>query len=376
MSAQLEIPVQAQVPTYLHARVLVVDDQPPNTLLLRKLLEAEGYRQVVTINDPTEVLPLQRQSPFDVILLDIRMPKLDGFGVMRLLQEDAGEDYVPIIVLTAQTDEDTRLRALAEGAKDFVTKPFNRTEVLNRIRNMLEVRLLHRRVREQNELLEQRVRERTLELQETRLEIVRRLGKAAEFRDNETGFHIIRMSKFAELIARAMGMNDGIADLILHASPMHDIGKLGIPDGILLKPGRLDPHEWEVMKTHTEIGGEILDGHHSKLLQMAARIARAHHERWDGGGYPRGLREKEIPLEARIVAVADVFDALTSRRPYKKAWTVEASVEEIRSLTGRHFDPAVVKAFFATLPRILDVKTRYAEPDRNPDPDPDPELLA
>jgi putative two-component system response regulator len=173
-----------------------------------------------------------------------------------------------------------------------------------------------------------------------------------------------------------MGMNDTIAELILHASPMHDIGKLGIPDGILLKPGRLDPYEWEVMKTHTDMGGEILDGHHSKLLQMAARIARAHHERWDGGGYPRGLREKEIPLEARIVAVADVFDALTSRRPYKKAWTVEDSVEEIRSLTGRHFDPAVVKAFFAALPRILDVKTRYAEPDRDPDSEPDPELLA
>ena len=376
MSAQLEMPVQPQVPAYLHARVLVVDDQPPNTLLLRKLLEAEGYRQVVTINDPTEVLPLQREAPFDVILLDIRMPKLDGFAVMRLLQDDAGEDYVPIIVLTAQTDEDTRLRALAEGAKDFVTKPFNRAEVLNRIRNMLEVRLLHRRVREQNELLEQRVQERTLELQETRLEIVRRLGKAAEFRDNETGYHIIRMSKFSELIARAMGMNDTIAELILHASPMHDIGKLGIPDGILLKPGKLDPHEWEVMKTHTDIGGEILDGHQSKLLQMAARIARAHHERWDGNGYPRGLREKEIPLEARIVAVADVFDALTSRRPYKKAWTVEASIEEIRNLTARHFDPAVVKAFFAVLPRILDVKSRYAEPERDPDAEPDPELLA
>jgi len=376
MSAQLEIPVQSQVPAYLHARVLVVDDQPPNTLLLRKLLEAEGYRQVVTINDPTEVLPLQRQSPFDVILLDIRMPKLDGFGVMRMLQDDAGEDYVPIIVLTAQTDEDTRLRALAEGAKDFVTKPFNRVEVLNRIRNMLEVRLLHRRVREQNELLEQRVQERTLELQETRLEIVRRLGKAAEFRDNETGFHIIRMSKFSELIARAMGMNGAVAELILHASPMHDIGKLGIPDGILLKPGKLDPHEWEVMKTHTDMGGEILDGHHSRLLQMAARIARAHHERWDGTGYPRCLREKEIPLEARIVAVADVFDALTSRRPYKKPWTVEASIEEIRNLTGRHFDPAVVKAFLTALPRILDVKARYAEPDRDPDIEPDPELLA
>jgi putative two-component system response regulator len=376
MSAQLEVAVQAAVPAYLQARVLVVDDQPPNTLLLRRLLEAEGYRRVVTVNDPTEVLPLQRESPFDVILLDIRMPRLDGFGVMRLLQEDAGDDYVPIIVLTAQTDEDTRLRALAEGAKDFVTKPFNRAEVLNRIRNMVEVRLLHRRVREQNELLEHRVQQRTVELQETRLEIVRRLGKAAEFRDNETGFHIIRMSQFSELIARAMGMNDGLAELILHASPMHDIGKLGIPDGILLKPGRLDAQEWEVMKTHTDIGAEILDGHHSRLLQMAARIARAHHEKWDGSGYPRGLREKEIPLEARIVAVADVFDALTSRRPYKTAWTVEASVEEIRSLTGRHFDPAVIKAFFSALPRILDVKERYAEPERAPDAEIEAGLLA
>lgn len=376
MSAQLQAPVQPLVPAHLQARVLVVDDQPPNTLLLRKLLEAEGYRQVVTVNDPAEVLPLQRQDPFDVILLDIRMPKLDGFAVMRLLQDDAGEDYVPIIVLTAQTDEDTRLRALAEGAKDFVTKPFNRVEVLNRIRNMLEVRLLHRRVRDQNQQLELRVKERTLELQETRLEIVRRLGKAAEFRDNETGFHIIRMSKFSELIARAMGMNDSVAELILHASPMHDIGKLGIPDGILLKPGALDPQEWEVMKTHTDIGGEILDGHQSKLLQMAARIARAHHERWDGTGYPRRLREKEIPLEARIVAVADVFDALTSRRPYKQAWTVEASIEEIRNLTTRHFDPAVVKAFFAVLPRILEVKARYAEPEQHPDFRHDPELLA
>jgi len=371
MSAVLQAAVQTDQPSYRQARVLVVDDQPPNTLLLRKLLEAEGYREVVTTNDPTEVLPLQRQAPFDAILLDIRMPKLDGFGVMRLLQEEAGDDYVPIIVLTAQTDEETRLRALAEGAKDFVTKPFNRAEVLHRIRNMLEIRLLHRRVRSQNELLEQRVAERTLELQETRLEIVRRLGKAAEFRDNETGFHIIRMSKFSELIAGAMGLNEGVAELILHASPMHDIGKLGIPDGILLKPGRLDPQEWEVMKPHTDIGAEILDGHHSKLLQMAARIARAHHEKWDGSGYPRGLREKEIPLEGRIVAVADVFDALTSRRPYKEPWSVEDSLDEIRNLAGRHFDPAVVKAFLTALPRILEVKSCYAETEPDPEPDTD-----
>ena len=367
MSAVLAPRAPQDAHGHLQARVLVVDDQPANTLLLGKMLAAEGYRDVVTTNDPTEVMALQRECPFDAILLDIRMPILDGFGVLRLLQEEARDDYVPVIVLTAQTDDETRLRALAEGAKDFVTKPFNRAEVLNRIRNLLEVRLLHRRVREQNELLEQRVRDRTVELYETRLEIVRRLGKAAEYRDNETGFHIVRMSKYAELVARAMGLNDQAAELILHASPMHDIGKLGIPDGILLKPGRLEPHEWLIMKTHTDIGADILDGHHSKLLQMAARIARAHHEKWDGSGYPRGLKEKEIPLEARIVAVADVFDALTSRRPYKAPWSVEASLNEIRRLAGAHFDPAVVKAFLVVLPRVIEIKDRYAEPDAEPD---------
>ena len=367
MSAVLELSPTPETNGHLQARVLVVDDQPANTLLLGRMLAAEGYRNVVTTNDSTEVLALQREAPFDAILLDIRMPKIDGFGVLKLLKEEAGDDYVPVIVLTAQTDDDTRLRALAEGAKDFITKPFNRAEVLNRIRKLLEVRLLHRRIREQNELLERRVRERTTELYETRLEIVRRLGKAAEYRDNETGFHIVRMSKYSELVARAMGLNDNVAELILHASPMHDIGKLGIPDGILLKPGRLEPWEWQIMKTHTDIGADILDGHHSRLLQMAARIARAHHEKWDGSGYPRGLREKDIPLEARIVAVADVFDALTSRRPYKEPWSVEASLDEIRRLTGSHFDPAVVKAFLAVVPKVIEIKDRYAEPEREPE---------
>jgi putative two-component system response regulator len=368
MSAVLEAPPPPEVQGHLQARVLVVDDQPANTLLLGRMLAAEGYTNVVVTNDSTAVIGVQRETPFDAILLDIRMPRLDGFGVLRLLREEAGDDYVPVIVLTAQTDDDTRLRALAEGAKDFVTKPFNRAEVLNRIRNLLEVRLLHRRVREQNELLERRVRERTAELYETRLEIVRRLGKAAEYRDNETGFHIVRMSKYSELVARAMGLNDSAAELILHASPMHDIGKLGIPDGILLKPGRLEPWEWSIMKTHTEIGGEILDGHQSNLLQMAARIARAHHEKWDGTGYPRGFKDKEIPLEARIVAVADVFDALTSRRPYKEPWSVEASLDEIRRLAGTHFDPAVVKAFLGVVPKVMEIRERYVEPEPEPVP--------
>ncbi|MCU0971980.1 MAG: response regulator [Gammaproteobacteria bacterium] len=362
MSAVLETPAPPGA-AHLDARVLVVDDQPSNTLLLQRILAGEGYQHVVVTNDPTMVRDLHRATPFDIILLDIRMPKLDGFGVMRLLQEDTDDDYVPILVLTAQTDDETRLRALAEGAKDFVTKPFNRAEVVNRIRNMLEVRLLHKRLREHNEQLERRVQERTTEIHETRLEIIRRLGKAAEYRDNETGFHIVRMSRYSEITARSLGLNEAMAELILNASPMHDIGKLGIPDRILLKPGPLDAEEWEIMKTHAAIGAEILDGHGSTLLQMASRIARCHHERWDGSGYPAGLAGKDIPLEARIVTVADIFDALTSRRPYKEAWSVDRALDEIRHAAGRHLDPAVVKAFLGALPEITGVMRQYAEPD-------------
>ncbi|MEJ2576803.1 MAG: response regulator [Gammaproteobacteria bacterium] len=363
MSAEPQL-VAREIEPYLNSRVLVVDDQPANVLLLRKMLGAAGYQSVATTTDPTAVRGLHRAEPFDIILLDIRMPRLDGHGVMAQLQEDAraSGDYVPVLVLTAQEDEETRLKALAAGAKDFVTKPFNRTEVLNRIRNMLEVRLLHKAVRQQNEVLEQRVRERTAELRETRLEIIRRLGLAAEYRDNETGLHIVRMSRFSQVLARAAGFDEYQAELILNASPMHDIGKLGIPDRILLKPGRLDEEEWAVMQTHVHIGARILDGHPSELMQMAARIARHHHERWDGTGYPHGLAGEAIPIEARIVAVADVFDALTSRRPYKEAWPVETAVAELHRIAGSHLDPTLVNLFVSRLPEILDIKQQHAEP--------------
>jgi putative two-component system response regulator len=235
-------------------------------------------------------------------------------------------------------------------------------EVLNRIRNMLEVRLLHNRIREQNEVLEQRVRERTAELNETRLEIIRRLGLAAEYRDNETGLHIIRMSLYSKQLALQSGLSATHAELILNASPMHDIGKLGIPDRVLLKPGRLDDEEWTVMKRHAQIGADILAGHHSELLQMAAEIALCHHEKWDGSGYPRQLQGTQIPLEARIVAVADVFDALTSNRPYKRAWTVDDALAEMQNVAGSHFDPRLVDNFLAILPQITNIMNRYAEP--------------
>jgi putative two-component system response regulator len=211
-------------------------------------------------------------------------------------------------------------------------------------------------------ILEQKVRERTRELEETRMEIIRRLGRAAEYRDNETGLHIIRMSKFSQILGQATGMSDQDSGMLLNASPMHDIGKIGIPDSILLKPGKLDADEWEIMKTHSSIGAKILSGHPSELMQMAREIALTHHEKWDGSGYPGGLSGEEIPLSGRIVALADVFDALTSERPYKKAWAVDDAVSFIKENSGKHFDPTLVELFIDRLDEIIEVRDKYAEP--------------
>ena len=346
----------------LAARVLIVDDEPVNARLLEKMLAAAGYTNFIAITDPRRVAPLYAAERIDLVLLDLNMPEVDGFQVMDQLREIEGSNDLPVLILTAQADRETRLRALAAGAKDFLTKPLDRAEVLTRIRNMLEVQLLHRDLRDQNRVLEKMVEARTRELQDTRLEVIRRLGRAAEYRDNETGLHIIRMSTYSQLMARAIGMDEAEAEMILNASPMHDIGKIGIPDRILLKPGKLEPAEWEVMKTHTAIGAKILSGHSSPLLGMAAEIALTHHEKWDGSGYPRGLKGEEIPLVGRIVAVADVFDALTSKRPYKKAWLVEQAVDFLQAERGRHFDPELVDVFLSLLDEVLEVGRRYAEP--------------
>lgn len=348
------------------AKILIVDDQPPNVMLLEKILATEGYTHVDSTTDPRQVVELYQQNHYDIVLLDISMPYMTGYDVMEALREIEGDDsYVPVLILTAQNDRDTRLKSLEAGAKDFLTKPFDRIEVLNRIRNMIEVRLLHSQVRNQNKILEQKVRERTHELNETRLEIIRRLGRAAEYRDNETGLHIIRMSKFSQLLARHVGMGELEAEMILNASPMHDIGKIGIPDSILLKPGKLDSTEWEIMKTHTTIGAEILSGHDSELMLMARDIAMAHHEKWDGSGYPLGLAGDDIPLVARIVALADVFDALTSVRPYKKAWSIEDTMAEISRLKGSHFQPDLVDSFHDILPQVTEIRNQYMDPTPN-----------
>jgi len=350
----------------LCARILVVDDQPVNVKLLEKILDTAGYTNVVSTTDSREAAALFQQASTDLVLLDLSMPHKDGFEVLTEIKA-LEENYPPVIVLTALNDVDSRVKALERGARDFISKPFDRVELLSRMHNMLEVRLLHKAVRNQNEVLEERVRERTRELEDTRREIIRRLGRAAEYRDNETGLHIIRMSKFSQVLALAAGLSEQGAEMLLNASPMHDIGKIGIPDAILLKPGKLDADEWETMKRHSSIGAKILSGHPSELMQMAREIALAHHEKWDGSGYPKGLRGEQIPLSCRIVALADVFDALTSKRPYKKAWPVSKAVEYIKENSGKHFDPRLVELFIASMDKIVVIRDEYAEPEAGAD---------
>lgn len=343
-------------PHIQNARVLIVDDNLTNVMLLQRLLEAEGYVNVEGVTDPREVKPLYEANPFDLVLLDIRMPHLDGYEVMGQLREISNGDYLPVMVLTAQTDQETKLKALESGAMDFLHKPFDRIEALTRIKNMIEARLLHNQVLNQNVELEKRVRERTRELEETRMEVVRRLAIAAEYKDNETGLHVVRMSKVAKVLALAVGMSGEDAELLLQAAPMHDIGKIGIADNILLKPGKLTDDERAVMMEHARIGAEILGEHEWPLMQMARLVALTHHEKWDGTGYPKGLKGEDIPLVGRICAIADVFDALTSDRPYKKGWTIEDATTFIQEQSGRHFDPALVEKFIECLPEITHIR--------------------
>ncbi|OYT93450.1 MAG: two-component system response regulator [Burkholderiales bacterium PBB3] len=339
------------------ARIFVVDDEPVNLKLLDKLLTGQGYTQLVLLQDPREVLPRYQEGRPDLILLDINMPHLDGYAVMEQLKNLEDSMLPPVVVMTAQHGRDALLKALNSGARDFIGKPFDRAELLMRVRNLLDAQLAHRMVFDQKAVLEERVRERTEALNKTRLQVVQRLGRAAEYRDNETGLHTIRMSRFAECIANSMGWSIERCDLLLHASPMHDVGKIGIPDSILLKPGKLDAAEWATMQTHAAIGAMILaDDDESDLLQLAQKIALNHHEKWDGTGYPAGLEGEAIPLAARIVAVADVFDALTSERPYKAAWSVDAAVEFLVSQSGAHFDPEVIRHFQLCLPALLAIR--------------------
>lgn len=335
-------------------RIMIVDDQPQNLKLLTRLLLRAGITQVECTTDPLEALPLYRRIDPDLVLLDLHMPGLDGIAVLEQLREAVPPGgFLPILIITGDDTTAPRRTALTRGATDFLVKPFDLPEVVLRIRNMLETRFLHLRLQSQNQGLEDKVAVRTRELQEAQLEVLERLAIAAEFRDDETGRHTQRVASVAAALAEALLLPKPTVDLIRRAAPLHDVGKIGVPDQILLKPGRLTSAEFEVIQTHTTIGARILGGGRSALMRMAEQIARSHHERWDGAGYPDRLAGQAIPVEARVIAVADFFDAVSHARPYRDAWPLDAVHAEIARLRGQHFDPQVVDVFLGLEPRAL-----------------------
>ena len=323
--------------------ILAVDDEASNLQLLRQILQ-DHYR-LLFAKDGARALELARQERPDLVLLDVMMPGMSGYEVCASLKANPDTAAIPVIFVTALTDTADELEGFEAGAVDYITKPVSPPIVRARVRTHLSL-------------------VRMEELRATRLEIVQRLGLAAEYKDNETGLHVIRMSHFSRILGIAAGMSENEADDLLHAAPMHDVGKIGIPDRILQKAGPLDPDEWKIMQSHATIGAEIIGEHEGGMLKLAHDIAITHHEKYDGSGYPNRLAGERIPLAGRIVAIADVFDALTSIRPYKRAWSEEEAVDYLMQQKGRHFDPALVDLFVAQLPAIRTVRLRWAEKEQ------------
>jgi putative two-component system response regulator len=349
-------------------RVMVVDDDVGVLRYATRALQAQGH-SVSAHDDAEEAMAEAIGGDVAVALVDLHMPTRDGRWLLERLA--AGAEDTAVIMLTGDTDLQVALECLQRGAVHYLTKPVEPQDLAHAVSRAMENRRIRLENRAHRERLEELVRERTAELttatralEESQQEAIYRLSSAAEYRDEETGFHIVRMAQYSVVVAEEMGLEQHFVSRLLLAAPMHDVGKIGISDAILLKPGKLTPEEFEVMKTHTVIGGRILSDSTSPLMQMAETIALTHHERWDGSGYPRGLRETDIPIEGRITALADVFDALTSKRVYKPAFSVETALAIIESESGAHFDPAVVDAFLGRLEDVLAIRTRYGADGR------------
>src|SRR3954452_4534587 len=337
----------------MQATILVVDDTPLNISILTEILRGE-YRVLAAINGEQALKIARADPPPDLILLDVMMPAMSGHEVCQRLKEESSTRKIPVIFVTAMNQVEDEAQGFALGAVDYITKPVSPPIVQARVKT-------HLALYDQNRELERLVRERTAELRHTRMEIIKRLGRAGEFRDNETGMHVIRVAHYCRLLGEAVRMNEEDVALLFHAAPMHDIGKIGIRDDVLLKPGKLDDAEIKVMRKHVPFGAEIIGEHGDALLSMARLIALTHHEKWDGTGYHRGLKGEAIPLVGRITAIADVFDALTSVRPYKKAWPVQDAVTLIKREAGTSFDPELVKVFVEILPQILAMREKYSD---------------
>ncbi|MDP2848060.1 MAG: response regulator [Humidesulfovibrio sp.] len=354
-------------------RILVVDDELINRKVLEGLLKAHGLDCVSAESGPTALQLLDKS--IDLVLLDIMMPGMDGFAVARAIREVPEFADLPIVMVTALSAKEDRLKAVQAGANDFVAKPIDATELGVRMASLLRMKKYHSEVKEYQLHLEQMVTEKTSALRsaladlerarqatvQAHMETIHKLSAAAEYKDEDTASHIMRMSRYCAVIAKGHGLDEEQVDLILNSSPMHDIGKMGIPDAILLKPGKLTEDEWLVMRRHTLIGASILRGGSSKYLDAGAEIALSHHEKWDGTGYPNGLSGHEIPLSGRICALADVFDALTTRRPYKQALSNERSLEIMAAGRGQHFDPDLYDVFIANYDLVLEIQRSYQE---------------
>ncbi|OYY93148.1 MAG: two-component system response regulator [Hydrogenophilales bacterium 28-61-23] len=343
-------------------RIVIVDDNNVNLKLMESLVtRASAEYQPLAFQDSAEGLAWCLGNAADLIIVDYMMPAPDGLEFIRRYRARPENGDIPMLMITADHEKETRYAALEAGANDFLTKPIDNAEFRARLRNMMALRRSQKALADRAAWLAEKVAEATSEILDREHEMITRLSRAAEFRDPETGAHIQRMSNYSQLIANQLGLPKAEQEIILRAAPMHDVGKIAIPDHILLKPGKLDEAEFAIMKTHAEKGYEILRGSRSNLLDVAAVIARSHHEKIDGSGYPLGLKGDDIPLHGRIVAVADVFDALTTERPYKKAWEVERALAFLRTGSGSHFDPQCVDAFLTRIDDALIIRRSFQD---------------
>jgi putative two-component system response regulator len=389
MTEQLELSGQPPLDNFLtseneetlslgEATVMMVDDEPIIAEVVQKYLRAASFKRFITCHDPSKAIDtLTREQP-DLLLLDLVMPEMNGFEILTNMKSDSALNHIPVIILTSATDPQTKLEALKRGAADFLAKPVEAGELVLRLRNILTVKAYHDHLAKHTALLEHQVLLRTNELRAAQQQILYSLASAGEFRDEDTGMHVVRVGRYSGILARHLGASSEWVEMIEQAAPLHDVGKIGIPDAILLKPGPLESSEFEVMKKHGAIGTQIICAAarrqlasgvdeamfelvESPIMQMAAVIAESHHEKWDGSGYPKGLKGEAIPAEGRIVAVADVYDALSNERPYKAAFPKEKCFEIIKQGRGAHFDPRVVDAFFATSEEIERIQREFSD---------------
>jgi putative two-component system response regulator len=353
-------------------KILCVDDESANLALLEAMLLPKG-NTVVAANSGMEALERLKEGGFDLVLMDVMMPGMNGYDACKKIRENPDTKDIPVIMITALSDRDSKIMALKAGANDFISKPVETADIIARTDSLLKMKAAQDALKVYMAGLEETVAQRTVELRKSleevaaakiqaenaHLDTIERLSRAAEYKDDDTAEHIQRMSRYSHTIAWKLGLSSDDVETILYASPMHDIGKIGTPDGILLKTGKLDEKEWEVMKRHAEMGAHILHGSPSPLIRAGEIIAMSHHEKWDGSGYPKGLAGRDIPLWGRICAISDVFDALTSRRPYKPAFPNEKAIEIIRESRGGHFDPELVDIFLENIDEILDIQRQF-----------------